>query len=507
MSSEHYASSQKSLRGSTLANLAARVVSAMLALFAIPILVRTLGAEAYGLVGLGLAMEALFGLLDFGLSSSVNREVARNLAARSATQTNRDLLRTLEVVYWPIALVILLLVAGGGGWLSEHLVRTVTLSEETVQFAFVMLALSLAARWPISLYQGVLRGVEAQILMNATRIVGSVARVAGGVAAVLIISPSIRVFFIVDILGSVLELMLVTTAAWKALPKGTRSARFNKAFIRSIWRYALGFTALSMLIQLLYWSGIFVVARYLPLNEVGFYSVALSLTAIIMYVPYAIHSATFPRFAGEAQRRDMDSFATTFHQALFVSTLWSVIVGMPILFFGTDILYLWTRSWSVATMGGMSASLLALGYLLHQYWSVHYVALTAAGRFRSPLLLTACVVPLSMIATLKAVTAAGAPGAAATWAIANALLAIGYISYAQRDTAASALTAWSFRPLALMLCSGAIFAGAHALSHDSSVVGRLFSATLASSLSLTVGLLWLRPAGLDLPRRPREFSD
>ena len=498
---------QKSLRRNTLANLIGRVVPAALALFAIPILIATVGPEAYGLVGLSLAMESLFGLLDFGISGSVNREVARNTAAERLPQVNRDLLRTLEIVYWPIALLILALVAGGSGWLSEHVVRPTTISHDTVRFAFVMVGLGLAARWPISLYQAVLRGLQAQVLMNGIRIAGSVVRVAGGAAAVLLISPTIRMFFTVQLLGSVFEVLLIAGAAWRVLPVSDRFARFDTTFIRSIWRFALGFSALSMLIQLLYQTGLLAVAKFLPLKEAGFYSVALSLAGVIMFVPYAIHDATFPRFAGQVQRRDAAGFATTFQHALFVSTLWSVIIGMPIIFFAADILYLWTRSWSVASDASVAAALLGLGYLLHQIWAVHYVALTAAGKIRFPLLLTACLVPLAIVATVAAVMAKGALGAAATWAISNLLLAVGYFVYSRTAGGASETAVGSVRAVALMSCSGTIFVGVSALSGGSSVTGRLLAATVASLASLSVGLLWFRPAGLLLPWRSGGRSE
>jgi O-antigen/teichoic acid export membrane protein len=473
-----------------------------LALVAIPILVGALGPEAYGLVGLGLAMESLLALLDFGLSVSVNREMARNVASDQPPQVNRDLLRTLEIVYWPIGLTILALMVGGAGWLAEHAVRPTTLSYDTVRFAFVMLGLGFAARWPISLYQGVLRGLQTQVLMNVIRIAGSVFRVLGGVAAVLLIAPTIRVFFIVQFLGSIFELVLITGAAWKTLTVGYRRPRSKAAFIRSIWRFALGFGALSILTQLLYWSGILAVARSLPLEEAGFYTVALSLASLVMFVPFAIYDAAFPRFAGQAQLKDTTGFKETFQNSLFVSTLWSVMIGMPIVFFTSDILYLWTRSESVAAGASLAASVLALGYLAYQFWFMYYAALTAAGMIRFPLVLTVCVVPIALVATVMSVGSKGAAGPAAVLSISNLVLAIGYVGYSLKAGWASETAAGAARAIGLLLSSAAIFFGVSALSGDSSTLVRLSAAIAASLGSLAVAWFWLRPQGLRLPWEP-----
>lgn len=488
-----------SLRRNTLANTVGRMVTAGLALVAIPILVEALGPEAYGLVGLGLAMESLLSLLDVGMSATANRETARNVASGQAPQANRDLLRTLEIIYWPAGLLILALVTGGAGWLAEHAVRPTTLSNDTVRFAFIMLGLGFAARWPISLYQGVLRGLQTQVLMNVIRITGSVVRVFGGVAAVLLIAPTIRVFFVAQFLGSIFELALTTSAAWVTLPSGKSRARFKVALIGPIWRFALGFGALSILTQVLYWVGILAVARSLPLKEAGFYSVALSLASLVMFVPYAICDAAFPLFTGQAQVEDQIGFKETFRNTLFGSTLWSVAIGMPIAFFASDILYLWTRSQSVAAGADVAASVLAAGYLAYQFWFMHSTALTAAGLVRFPVALTACIVPLAVAATFVSVGVKGSAGPATVLTMSNLVLSIGYVGYSLRTGWASGTVAGSVNSALLLLTSAAIFVVASAVSSGSSTQTRLAAATMASVSSLAVASMWLRPRGLRLP--------
>jgi O-antigen/teichoic acid export membrane protein len=74
----------------------------------VPLYIKFLGIEAYGLIGFFAMLQASFQILDLGLSQTMNREMARYSALRDKAGEARDLVRTLEVVYWAIGLVKLL---------------------------------------------------------------------------------------------------------------------------------------------------------------------------------------------------------------------------------------------------------------------------------------------------------------------------------------------------------------------------------------------------------------
>ena len=63
-----------------VANLVGRGWSVVMGLVFIPLYVRYMGIEAYGLVGLFTTLQALFSLLDLGMSAALNREFARQSA-------------------------------------------------------------------------------------------------------------------------------------------------------------------------------------------------------------------------------------------------------------------------------------------------------------------------------------------------------------------------------------------------------------------------------------------
>ena len=78
----------------------------------VPLYIKFMGIESYGIVGIFASLQAIFSLLDMGLSTTLNRELARLSAIPSREQEMRDLLRTLEIIYWGLAVVVGIAVAG-----------------------------------------------------------------------------------------------------------------------------------------------------------------------------------------------------------------------------------------------------------------------------------------------------------------------------------------------------------------------------------------------------------
>ena len=94
------------LKRNIIANFAGQGWSALMGLAFVPLYIKFLGIEAYGLIGFFAMLQGAFQILDFGLSQTMNREMARYSAIPDKAGEARDLVRTLEVGYWIIGFVI-----------------------------------------------------------------------------------------------------------------------------------------------------------------------------------------------------------------------------------------------------------------------------------------------------------------------------------------------------------------------------------------------------------------
>ncbi|OAD21865.1 polysaccharide biosynthesis protein, partial [Candidatus Thiomargarita nelsonii] len=149
-----------------IANFTGKAWTALMSLAFIPLYIKFLGIEAYGLIGFFATLQALFGLLDLGLSSTLNRELARYSAQQGQEQKMRDLVRTLETIYWGMAILISVTVISIAPFIAEYWIKAENLSVETVQQSVVLLSIAIAFQWPLSFYSGGLMGLQRQALYN-----------------------------------------------------------------------------------------------------------------------------------------------------------------------------------------------------------------------------------------------------------------------------------------------------------------------------------------------------
>ena len=87
-----------SIKNNLIANYLGQGWVALMGLAFIPLYIRYLGMEAYGLIGLFAVIQAWMTLLDMGMTPTLNREMARYTAGAHSSQSIRDLLRSLEIL-------------------------------------------------------------------------------------------------------------------------------------------------------------------------------------------------------------------------------------------------------------------------------------------------------------------------------------------------------------------------------------------------------------------------
>ncbi len=86
--------STPSVRHNIFAHFAGKVWSGIFSLAFVPVYIKLMGVEVYGLIGIFLSLSAMLALLDMGLSATLNRELSRLSVAENSAQESRNLVRT-----------------------------------------------------------------------------------------------------------------------------------------------------------------------------------------------------------------------------------------------------------------------------------------------------------------------------------------------------------------------------------------------------------------------------
>ena len=214
------------LRTNLIANFAGAGWSAGIQLACVPLFIKLLGVEAYGLIGFFASLQIALQALNMGLSATVNRQLARYSTLPDKAQEPRDLLHTLATGCWAIGLLLggsiaLMAPAISGSWL-----RADALGPSAVRDAVQMMGLIIALQWPLSVYQGGLLGLQRHVLLNVLRILSATINTGGAVLALWFFSRHVETFFLWQIVGSLLQVVDLPAAcnATKPLPSGPPAA-------------------------------------------------------------------------------------------------------------------------------------------------------------------------------------------------------------------------------------------------------------------------------------------
>jgi O-antigen/teichoic acid export membrane protein len=465
-----------------VANLAGRFWSNLLSIAVVPLYLKFLGIESYGLIGIFATLQGIVALFDLGLVWVLMRELASLSAREDSAPRQRDLMRTVEWLYWAISavsatLVVVLARPLASGWLNAE-----GLPPETVTSAVRLMALGVAFQFPFAIYQGALVGMQRQVVVNVILSVTGTLRAVGGMLLVWY-RPDIVLFLGWQGVISFLSTSLVALYVWRVLPKAPERPVFRFGLVSASWRYAIGATLIALATTVLFQADKIVLSKMLTLTAFGYYTIAQSIAAVLWSVARPISSAVFPRFAQLMSMNDDAAVTSLYHRS---QQIMSVLLGpaaLLIVFFSYEMVLVWTHdpktaqnTWLVAALCGVSTLGLGLGDI------PHFTRL-ASGWVRLSLILNSVLIAVVIPSLALAARYYGAVGSAAVWASVSFVYMIASVTLMHRRMLQGELSRFLFRDTALPLAAATAVA----------LIGRELVPQGAGStvLVLSVGLVYV----------------
>lgn len=408
------------LRHNVIANAAGQGLSVVLSLAFLPVYIRQLGLEAYGLVGLFAMVNAFLVLLDLGLGATLNREVARFVGGARSTESLADLKRTVFVLTTGLALAFGAIASLLAPWVAQHWVNAGQLPADTVTLALVLMGWVVSLRLIESLYRGIAMGLQRHVALNVLAGFVNLFRWAGAAAALIWIDASIETFFFWQGLSSVLGLITLRYFVNVRLPKPSRSPRFSLGELAAVWKFAGGLVVTMVLSLILTHGDKILLSGILSLNEFGLYAFATTAAASVCHLVQPITSSVYPRLAELQAKSDHDRTVRTYHTACQVSAVLLFPAAFLVIMFGERLLFIWTGDLELARAASPLLAVLAAGFTLNAIMQVPYVLQLASGWPGLAAKVNAVAVVVMVPALLLIAPVYGGIGAAWIWFAINA---------------------------------------------------------------------------------------
>ena len=249
----------------------------------------------------------------------------------------------------------------------------------------------------------------------------------GGVVAVLAwFASSIKVFFVWQAFSSIISVLLFVCLVYKTLPKPNKMPKFSTKAIKEVWRFASGMLGITFLALLLTQIDKVILSKIITLESYGYYTLAATVTGCLALISVPTTQAIYPKMVEYVAQKKSQELTNLYHQGAQLISVLIAPVAMMLVFFGKDIIYIWSSDINLATKTAPILLPLALGSFLNCLVWMPYQLQLAHGWTSFAVTVNTIAVVLLVPAIFLVTPSYGAVGAAWVWALLNT----GYVTIA-----------------------------------------------------------------------------
>jgi len=445
------------LKWNIAANYVGLIWTAATNVLTVPLYVKFMGIESYGLVGFFSMLIAACSILDVGLHTTISRELARIDGIKTERSSTQDLVRTLEIISWLVAGFNALIVCCLAPFIAAQWLRPEQLSQDTVEKSIMLMGVAMALGHPYSLYNGGLLGLQKQVLSNWINVAFCTVRCIGAVLILWLVSPTVEAYLLWQIPVFLARTLYTALSLYRSFPNASARSHFRKEHLLSSWRFSLGVSGAAVPAFMLDQGDKIVLSKLLPLEIFGYYSLAWTLAfSLVGLAVEPIRDAIFPLFSRYSELSGTKAINELYHIACQAAA--SVLLPVTIIsvLYAGDILLIWTGDPVTASKTSNLLQLLIVGMALRGLMTLPISLQFSFGwtRLMIGMNFASVIVFLPLVVLLT--NSKGAIGAAAAWIF----LYVGYlvvgITLMHRRTLKSEQTSWYLLDCGVPLCASLI---------------------------------------------------
>lgn len=432
------------IRRNIIANMIGRAWGFISVYLFVPLYLKFLGIEAYGLVGFYSTLLGVLVFADMGFTATLNREMARLAARKESNREMRDLLRSYETVYTFSSLLVSLIIWFLAPLIAEHWLRSNVLHPNEIAAAIRLMGVAIAFQLPSGLFIGGLMGLQRQVQANYLQISWGLFRGIGAVLVLWLFSPTIIMFAFWQLISNIIYCFGARLSLWHALSFSPDQSkpRFKFQVFRDTWRYAAGMAGMAVISTILTQVDKLVVSKMLSLEMLGYYVLAGALASAPVMLASPISSAVFPRFTGLVATGDRIALTQLYHRACEIVAVAIIPAGLTIALFTDNFILAWTGSAAAAKHAGLVAFFLVVGQLMQAVTILPYYLALAHGNIRLNIQIGIGSVVLITPLLIYLIMKYGILGAGISWLVMNICTLPPYMYFLHRRFLPGELRQW-----------------------------------------------------------------
>lgn len=331
--------STKKIGKNAFANVIGMVAQIAIAFIISPFLVHTLGDTKYGIWVIAVAFTGYMNLLDLGLSSAVNKYVAKYSSLRDQRNLNA-IVSTALLMFFFMGLIIVLV----SPWMADLIVNIINLDDslkDIVYLLIIIVSFDIAIFVINGLFKGIFGGFQHYSIINITQIV-SAAYKALMFYVFLSQGYDLVAMGLVSITANIFTMLIYFILLKKNYPQVRfefRSVTRGKA--SKILHYSK-FTFLAMLAnQIIYYSDTFIIGYFLTAAAVTYYAIPWTLAEYTKKISMAVSKTYIPAISEKEAGGDFEMVRSIYISGTKYMIIISNLLSVGMIVLGGAFIAIW----------------------------------------------------------------------------------------------------------------------------------------------------------------------
>jgi O-antigen/teichoic acid export membrane protein/2-polyprenyl-3-methyl-5-hydroxy-6-metoxy-1,4-benzoquinol methylase len=409
-------------------NSSSILVSGLIGFFLVPIMLRGLGVESYGIWIAALSLVGIIGLFDFGLGLTVIREVAASLNQASRSETAK-FVKAARNAFFLVGVFGAVLIATLGLPLS-HGLRLSAASQRMAPAVFVLAGVALLADRLLASTTSVLSGLRRFDLRNSLAIFAALGR-AIGLIVLLKLGTSLLGLMIWQVAATGASVWAGQAMIGRLAPEFRTSLGWlDWKLVRAHLPFGLA-NQIATFAEVILWQMVpVIVGLVLGSGWIAVFYIAQKFPTSIAPFIWATASALFPAVS---QHQNEQGIAHT-REILEVGTRWTMVLALPLslalLITAPELLQAWVGE--VRPGPVLVLRLITVAVFMEGMGAASYQMLWGRGEIRNLVIVSSCLAVSSLGLSLILLHRMGISGAGWGLLVPMLLASVAYIMIASR---------------------------------------------------------------------------
>ena len=403
-----------------LINLIGQALPLLVAVIAMPFVVRGLGTERFGLLSLAWVVMGYFTIFDLGLGRATTKFVAEALGKGDGCRVSQIIWTavTVQAIIGAIGALALFVMTD---YLVERVLNIPPALISEAEITFRLLAFAIPVVMLTSSFSGVLEAAQRFGLVNAIRIPSS---------TLTYLLPLAGLYLGLSLPGIVALILLARLAALIAIAainlQIRPELRYYSASLNLFSRLASfggWVTVTSIVGPILVYLDRFLIGSILTIAAVAYYTAPYEAVTRLLIISSSLTMTLFPAFSALEGEKNILKLSTLFARSVKYILITSGAFVVMIWLFAEEILQIWLGA-DFVSESTASLQILAIGVLINSLSYAPFALLQGVGRPDLPAKFHMIELPVYIIVAWILINNFGIIGAAGAWTLRVAIDAL-----------------------------------------------------------------------------------